>query len=253
MLLFTFALAAATCTDTSLDALNRTLQQSFAAYSNGQLPLFEASLREAQAALPCLTDPIDRQTADRLHFAEALLCREAGFPDAEQYLSACCAPSWSGPLPFQQLQDQARPWLTEERNPPTPDRRLPRPLSGQLAVDGERGVSGYSDKNPYVFQQVWRDGRVGEPVYVRPGEPAPHYVRLRPILASIALGGLLISGTGFLGADLTRQELDSESWGSGELQTLRNLQFLNNAAFITGIGGGVVGLGATTWLVVSFK
>ena len=253
MLLLVSSLAMAECTETSVDALNRTLERSIVAYTDGSFPLFEAALREAQAALPCLTDPIDPQTADRIHFAEALLRREAGLPDAEQYLAACCTPSWRGPPPYQQLREEQHPWLAEERSVPVPNHRLPRPLTGQLAVDGERGVTAYNDQNPYVFQQVWRNGRVGAPAYVRPGQAPPPYPQLRPVLASVALGGFLVSGTGFLVSDLTRQELDSESWDTGELQALRNLQVGNNAAFVTGVGGGLVGLGAATWLAVSFR
>lgn len=119
-------------------------------------------------------------------------------------------------------------------------------------MDGTPEKNDYSANSPYVFQLV-RGGRVEHPVYVRPGEPVPEYPKLRPVLGYIALGGILISGTGFLGADLTRQELDSQSWDAGELQSLRNLQLLNNTAFITGVGGGLVGLGAATWFAVTFR
>ena len=144
------------------------------------------------------------------------------------------------------------PWLAEERTIELPDRRLPQPLTGRIVVDGVPGQGEYRRGSPYVFQLV-RNGRAEHPVYVHPGDPIPEYPKLRPVLGYIALGGILLSGTGFLGADLTRQELDSESWDAGELQSLRNLQVLNNTAFITGVGGGLVGLGAATWLAVTFR
>lgn len=115
MWLLISSLALADCADISLDALNRTLDQSFVAYADGAFPLFEASLREAQAALACLTDEIDPPTADRLHFAEALLRHQAGREDAERYLAACCSPARNGPAPYQQLRAEKMPWLAEER------------------------------------------------------------------------------------------------------------------------------------------
>ena len=241
-----------------IDAL---VDRALVAYADGDARQFEASLRESEANLPCVIDVIDATTASNLHLAEALLHRQSGLDDASAYRDAwvrghgasfpsptLLAIARRDPEFVSLLPPESAPMLSPDARP-----RLPPSLGGGLTVNGRVNAVTVPSGEPYVFQIARRSGGVSATVYVRPGEPLPAYPRLRPVLTAVALGGAALSAAGLLTATATHDQLFGEDWVNREPRDLLELQTLNHAAVATGIGAGVIGLGAAAGLGWSFR
>lgn len=111
----------------------------------------------------------------------------------------------------------------------------------------------YANTQPYVLQWLDPLGNPDHAAYVRLGAPLPLYPQLRPVLASFALSGLALSAAGFITATETRDRLETEDWREVEPRELAELQTLNQAAFVTAVSAGALGLSATAWWAWSFR
>ena len=245
--------------------MDNLLGRSLSAYAQGQLPEFEASLRQAQAELPCVSEAVDATTAANLHLAEALLRKQAGTDDAAAYRDAWrMAGGGAARSPYiadiMRLEPEFLGSAHVDVGVGAADTarhggggHLAPALSGELAVDGRLHGNIFQSDRPYVFQRVWPNGRADAAQYLRPGDPPPKYPRLRPVLLSAMAGGAALSAVGFLTAFGTEQELVTRDWSDSQPKDLSSLQTLNQAAFITGVSAGAIGLGAGGWLAWSFR
>lgn len=206
-LFLAFAWAEDCATQVHIDALRQLLARAKDAYLHDDLPAFEAYAREAQAALPCLGEALDPYTTD-------------------EYLS------------MYEHFAEIPPVESDSKR-----RRLPPPFAGRIRVDGRSNLAPLAQ--PYIFQRI-RSGSEDalQTAYVTAGGTPPAYLTRHQVAGYTAAISIPIALVGFGVAMYTENRLHTEKWESEK--DLNNLQFLNNATVLTGVGmatlGGTAGL-----------
>ena len=256
-LLLTLGSAEAACPTTPVDLtmLSDHLDHALDHYAVGEGPAFESEASQAMDLLPCLHDPISRETAARLHLVEGMLRLDATPADAEPYLAAAQRDRLRPDrLPATLEKGPIADALNQEHPDAGTQTRLPPSAGGRLQVDGVI-TSLAPDALPYVLQRVQVDGRVTGTSYVFPGAAPSAYPRLRTRLLTVALGGAVVSAAGWVGAEALHHELFSKDWTkvSDEGTAISKVETWNNVLFITGVTFGAVGLGATAGFAWSFR
>lgn len=224
--------------------LRAALDQVALARERGSPVGFEVAMREVDAVVGCLQEPLEAELARELHRLHGRAREAAGLRKAAvPYLAA--GEARPDPATEPHLAEALAGW----RAPRGP--RLPPPLRGQLLVDGQTVDLRPSESEPFVFQHV-----VGERIvatrYVHPGAELPAYAPLRGRLALVGGTSLLLSGGCLLVAGLEQRRLTQPRdtpFTAAELDALQ----ARNQGFVVGAGvTGAVALGALGALGLSF-
>ena len=262
LLLLLSAVNAACDAPTTVAEVRGALDTGYHAWVTQEKNSFYAAVSTARSSVQCLKEPLDRSTAARFYFQEALfyflenneegavesfasvLSSEPGFQ-----LPAALAPS-RHPL-------HARLALARERAA-TEGAPLPAPATGYLLVDGLRDVGPPTDR-PWVFQHVDEREVVVQTTWVQRGQPVPAYPVLQVAPAtsrgasagSVALAATA-AGSGLLAAVLYGLALEESTVYKDPSTPCGDLDALRERTNLLVISSGVAGGAAVTASLASF-
>lgn len=256
--------AAPACAASTAD-LQAILEQAQAQYAGLDVDGFKASTDEANALLPCLTDPLPRSLAATYHRFRGLRGFVDGDPVASTGSFAAARSIEPGYRFPESLIPAGNPVLVEylavdvEKGTYAP---VAEPAVGRLTFDG-RTLTQRPTGWPTVLQVYADDGGVSQTAWIGPGEPLPAYEvkadavadgggdapigavkpkRKGPNLPMVAAGGgaLVLSGVFYgLGASAHSQWEDPATM----VTDLDGLRDRTNAMQTANIVSGVLGLG----------
>ena len=257
------AQSASSCAEpTTLAQLEDATERGQAAFADLDLDGLNAASAEAEAVLPCLSEPIDTDAAaayHRLMGMNAFASGERERVSYEFYAARKLVPGYQVP---EEVAPEGHPMVTAYNEAFLVDtgsleQPVP-PLGGRVTVGGVPGGS-RGVNEPVIVQVFEVDGTISETRYLAPGEAMPFWGpppldtsrELRaPLLASTVAMGIVTGGLFATNATTYRRfnstgenALTTES----ELQTFRRI---TNVTLFAGIATGALTVGLGTFTIL---
>ncbi len=249
------SVAAAPCGDAvSARVVDDLLEEAEASLGALDLDGFRSATVQVEAVLPCVSEPVTRALAARIHRVRGLQHYAASEPEQRDEAFAAARslePAYSFPST---VVAESNPIRTSYEAAAASDEQVAQapPAQGELAFDGRRGIDRPAARAS-VYQRFDADGAVVDTAYLYSADPTPSYELLqapdrpaRPWALVAATAGASVATGVLVGLGYSAEA----AWNaaSSETEADPHRTRANSLALASG-GAGVLALGGTVLTV----